>query len=253
MALKYKTRAFVFKKSDINESDRIFSVFTQDYGRLNIFAKAIRKSVSKLRSGVGIFSMSDIEFIQGKNKKTLTETKLLEKFGSLTQDLEKFRVVNKIGEVLDNFLEGQEKDEAIFNLINETFIKLNSLEIGKIPTGNPPMGIKWKLEILYDYFLWNFLSFLGYKPEVYKCASCRGKLNPYNLYFSNKTGGVICKKCLGHDALSQRINSDIVKLLRLIFKNDWQVLSKLKIESSSQKLFQKISNEYCSYNSFKNS
>ena len=71
MTLKYKTKALVFKKTDRNESDRVFSVFTENFGRLDIFAKAIRKNVSKLRSGIDIFFISDIEFIQGKNRKTL--------------------------------------------------------------------------------------------------------------------------------------------------------------------------------------
>jgi len=38
-----------------------------------------------------------------------------------------------------------------------------------------------------------------------------------------------------------------VKILRLIFKKDWQVLSKLKIEADSQKLFKEVSNDYYFY------
>lgn len=43
MTVHYKTKGFVFKKNDANESNRIFSIFTADFGRLDIFAKAIRK------------------------------------------------------------------------------------------------------------------------------------------------------------------------------------------------------------------
>ena len=82
MTTRYKTRAFVFKKNDVNESDRVFSVFTDDFGRLDIFAKAIRKNVSKLRSGIDIFFFSEIEFIQGKNRKTLTDAVLKDKFNN---------------------------------------------------------------------------------------------------------------------------------------------------------------------------
>ena len=92
---------------------------------LDIFAKAIRKTVSKLRGGIDIFFMSEIEFIQGKNRKTLTDAVALEKFNNVSQDLERFQTANGIGEVLDNFIKGEEKDKDIFNLLNETFIKLN--------------------------------------------------------------------------------------------------------------------------------
>jgi DNA repair protein RecO (recombination protein O) len=245
MTTHYKTRAFIFKKNDMNESDRIFSVFTDDFGRLDIFAKAIRKSISKLRSGIDIFFMSEIEFIQGKRKKTLTDAATTEKFDNIYQDLDKFKIANRIGEVLDNFIKGEQKDKDLFNLLNEVFYKLNDQNLNNK-----------KYALLYYYFLWNVLSLLGYCPEVQKCNICQSKLNPYGIYFSDRLGGIICKKCLGHDASAEKINSDIAKILRLIFKKEWHILSKLKIEPASQNLFQKISDNYYFYilssHSFKN-
>lgn len=245
MTTRYKTQALVFRKNNSNESDRIFSVFSDDFGRLDIFAKAIRKTVSKLRGGIDIFFMSEIEFIQGKNRKTLTDAVALEKFNNVSQDLERFQTANGIGEVLDNFIKGEEKDKDIFNLLNETFIKLNDRNLKTK-----------KCALAYYYFLWNALFLLGYCPEVEKCNICQGKLNPYNIYFSNKSGGIICKKCLSQDGDAQKISSDIVKILRLIFKKEWQILSKLKIELSSQKMLKEISDNYYLYtlssHSFKN-
>ena len=165
-----------------------FSVFTEDFGRLDVFAKAIRKSKSKLRGGIDIFLMSEIEFIQGKNKKTLTDASIIEKFISLPCDLEKFKIANSIGQILDNFITGEEKDRGIFDLLKETFYKLDA------QSSNREKGV-----FIYDYFLWNTLSLLGYRPEVQKCNICQQKLNPYNIYFSNREGGIICKKCLRQD------------------------------------------------------
>lgn len=245
MTTRYKTRAFVFKKNDVNESDRSFSVFTDDFGRLDIYAKAIRKNISKLRSGIDIFFLSEIEFIQGKNKKTLTDAVVIEKFDNVAKDLEKFKTASRISGILDNFIKGEEKDGGIFNLLGEALRKLNedNLNVNKCA-------------LVYIYFLWNALSVLGYRPEVQKCNACQQKLNPYNIYFSDKLGGVICNKCLGQDTLARKINSDIVKVLRLIFIRDWQVISRLKVESYSQKMLTEISENYYSYilsgHSFKN-
>ena len=92
-----------------------------------------------------------------------------------------------------------------------------------------------------------FFILQGYKSEVNVCAVCKDKFNPYNIYFSSKEGGVICKKCLRLDPKSQKINSDIVKILRLIFKKDWQTLSKLKVEKKSVDEFAQISEDYYLY------
>jgi DNA repair protein RecO (recombination protein O) len=227
MAVRYKTRGFVFKKEDRGESDRVFSIFTDDFGRLDIFAKAIRKNNSKLRGGIDNFFVSEIEFIQGKNKKTLTDAVAIKKFNTFSIDLEKFKTVNGIGEILENFIKGQEKDEKVFMLLWEVMEKINTQER--------------RHPLIYYYFLWNTLSLLGYHPEVQNCASCHEKLTPYNIFFSNKCGGTICKKCLGQEDKAQEINSDVVKILRLILKKDWQIISKLKIKSDSQKLLTEIS------------
>jgi len=230
MTTRYKTKAFVFRKNNINESDRVFSVFTDCFGRLDIFAKAIRKSTSKLKSGIDIFFMSEIEFIQGKNRKTLTDASTIEKFDNVCQDQEKFETANRISEVLNDFIKGEEKDNEVFELLTDFF---NKLDNGSLKIKNHRLA--------FQYFFWNFISLQGYRLQVDNCAICTSKLNPYNIYFSNKEGGVVCKKCSVTDKSLKRINSDIVKILRLIFRKDWRTISKLKIEPSSQQLLEEVS------------
>ena len=236
MATKYKTRGFVFRKYDRSEFDQSFSVFTQNFGRLELNGRAIRKTISKLRANVDLFFLSELEFIQGRNAKTLTDVKALEKFNNIFQDLDRFKMANKIGEIFDSFVRGQEKDENLFDLLTKTFVELNNVQIGG-----------FKLQVLYYYFLWSALSYFGYCPEVQKCNVCRQKLNPYSVYFSDKLGGAVCKKCLAHDGAAVKINSDIIKILRLIFEKKWEIIRKLKIEPNSHVLFQKISDNYYLY------
>jgi DNA repair protein RecO (recombination protein O) len=234
VAIRYKTQAFVFQKNDVNDSDRIFSIFSDNYGRFDVFAKAARKISSKLRCGINVFSLSDIEFIQGKNRKTLTDSSIKEKFGNIPQNPEKFEVANKIGKVLHNFVKGEEKDDGIFNLLNEVFSELNDNK-------------KDRADFLYYYFVWNFLALQGYGPEVINCAECKGKLLPYGIYFSFKDGGIICKDCFSPDKSAQKINSDVVKILRIILRRDWHMISKIKIGPGSRNLLGDISKKYCSY------
>lgn len=235
MTTKYCTKAFILQKNDKDESDRIFSIFSNDFGRLDIFAKAIRKSKSKLRGGIDIFYLSAIEFVQGKNRKTLTDASVIKKFDKILSNVEKFRVANAIGEILENFIKGEEKDSAIFDLINDVIEELNGKNFDN------------KIDLLYYYFLWNTLSILGYHPNVKDCVACHKKLNPHKIYFSESLGGALCEKCLTHCNNSLEVNSDIIKMIRLMFKKEWRIVSKLKIEATSEKLFKKISDNYYLY------
>ncbi|MEK7658398.1 MAG: DNA repair protein RecO [Patescibacteria group bacterium] len=246
MAVHYRTKGLIFKENNWAEADKVFSIFTCDFGRLEVFAKAIRKITSKLRGGIEIFSLSEIEFIQGKNRKTLTDAVFINNFNNIAHDLEKLRIASKVIQALDNFVKGQEKDEKIWNLIIDIFEKINS-----------PLLSQEKYQLTYYYFIWNFFSILGYKPEVSKCAICQKKLNPYNLYFCNQEGGIICKNCFSKKRDVKKINSSIVKVLRLFFKKDWQTIQKLKIEFSLINLLKEVSEDYYLYllssHSFKDS
>src|SRR3989344_8727154 len=107
MTTYYKTKGFVLKKNDRSEADRIFTIFTDDFGKIEIRARAIRKITSKLRAGIDVFYFSEVEFIQRKNHKTLTDAVAIEK-NDCSQNFEKMIIYNKIAEVLDKFIKGQE-------------------------------------------------------------------------------------------------------------------------------------------------
>ena len=224
MFIHYRTQSFILKKIDRGEVDRIFTIYTKDFGKLELLAKAERKIKSKLRGGLELFYLSEIEFIQGKTHKTLTDAILIDKFKNLRRDLKRLAIAYKISEVLDNLVKDQEPDEKIWQLLNEVFSKLNSLEIKNS-----------KLEILYHYFLWNLLSILGYQPELYNCSLCQKKVTPEKLYFSQKEGGLICPSCFRKIGVpsgsGQEVKPETIKILRIILKKDWPTLSKLKIEA----------------------
>jgi DNA repair protein RecO (recombination protein O) len=236
MFIHYRTKGIIFKKEDRGEADQLFTFYTEDFGRLEILGRAIRKISSKLRSGAELFYLSEIEFIQGKTHKTLTDAISIEKFKNLRKDLKRLSIAYKISEVLDNLVKGQEPDEKIWQLLNEVFQKLNSLSL-----------VISHLSLLYYYFLWNLLSILGYRPELYSCSLCQKKLRPENLYFSPAEGGIICQKCFLKAKSPQAISPETIKLLRLILKKDWPTLSKLKFELKYIKSLELVSKNYFSF------
>ena len=235
MALHYRTCGFVIKKKDIGEADRVFTIFSQDFGKIKVIGKAIRKIASKLKSGIDIFCLSEIEFIQGKVYKTLTDAIVLKKLKNIEKNLIRFKVFHKIAESFD-LLRTEEKDEELWSLLNETFKKLEKDSL-----------LIEEYLLIYYYFLWNLFSILGYKPELFHCVICQKKLNPNNLYFSSDEGGVICDLCLNKAKDTTKINSDLVKILRLILEKDWKTITKLKIQFFSSKLFKKVSEDYYSH------
>jgi len=236
MAIHYRTQGFILKKEDRGEADQLFTTYTKDFGEFEILGKAIRKIRSKLRGGAETFYLSEIEFIQGKTHKTLTDAILINNFQNIRKDLNKLSIASKISEVLNRLVKGQEPDPKIWQLLNETFQGLNNW---KLKTEN------W--ELIYYYFLWNLLSILGYQPEFYNCSLCQKKLIPGKLYFSSKEGGIICQECFKKIEKAEKIDINTVKILRLFLQKKWDIVKRLKLESSYLEVLKNISENYLNY------
>jgi len=236
MAVHYRTQGFILEKSDLREADQLFDVYTEDFGKLRILGRAIRKIKSKLRSGAELFYLSEVEFIQGRSYKTLTDAITIEKFKNVRNDLGKLKVAYQIFEVANSLIKGQEKDERIWNLLNEVFEKLNNYSL---PTTH--------YSLIHHYFLWNLLSILGYQIDFYNCVLCQKKLFPQKLYFSSEEGGIICSECLKKIENKKEISLETIKILRIFLKKDWQTLLKLKITDFHKESLESVSENYFSY------
>lgn len=206
----------------------MFTIYTEDFGKLILLAKAERKINSKLRAGLELFYLSEIEFIQGKAQKTLTDAILIESFAQIRQDLDKLKTACRISETLDDLVKGEEQERGIWRLIAETFGLLD----------------KWKSGLIYYYFLWNFLSVLGYQLELHDCIFCQRTIKPADIYLSFEEGGLICNLCAKKIKKLEKVDADIVKIIRIMLKKDLKTLKRLKAKEETLKSFEKLSNRY---------
>lgn len=207
MFVHYRTQGLIFKKEDRGEADQLFTVFTKDFGRLEILGKGIRKIKSKLRSGAELFYLSEIEFIQGKTYKTLTDAILIDNFQNLRKNLIKLALAYRISEVLDNLVKDQEKDEKIWDLLEEVFQKLNTSQLKTK-----------KYKLFYYYFFWNLISLLGWRPRLEERLVGETKISP-----------------------------EMTKILKVILKKDLVTLLKLKLEPDHWNQLRSLSGNYLNY------
>lgn len=239
MFTRYRTKGFIFGKRDFRESDRIFSIFTQDFGSLEVLAKGERKITSKLRTALELFYLSEIEFIQGKTHKTLTDASGKEKFRNIRTNFKKLKVTFRILGILEKFLKFTQPDGRIWNLIIIIFKELNNCET----PGNT---------LCYYYFLWNFLSILGYQPELNSCVLCQEKLKEGEFNFSFKEGGIVCQNCFRKMDLKEKeciskINLEVLKILKIFLTENISILKKIKITQEERKSLKIFSNNFLSF------
>lgn len=223
------TQGVVIGEREMGEADRLFSLYTEKFGKISVSGRSIRKIKAKLRGGLQILHYVSLEFIQGKNFYIATDAILRRNFADLDPNPKKFRAALYISNLLDNLIRGEEKEKRIWNLFLET---LNDFRFAKN-----------ELEILIRNFEWNLLLLLGFKPELYRCVGCENKIKSGKFYFSAKEGGIICEKCvakIGKDYLKE-ISRDAIKILRLILSQRKDILIKLRKEPLLERELKEIS------------
>lgn len=235
---RQRTFGFIFKEKEFGETNKIFSIFSKDFGRIEILGKGIRKITSKLRSATEPFSLSQLEFVEGKFQKILVGAQTLKRFKNLKKDLKKLSIAFKISEVLDSLVKGEEKDERIYHLIIEVFSRLD-------------LSFFKNERVLYPYFFWQLVSFLGYKPNLDFCLFCKRK-SGLNFYFDFFWGGLICEKCARNVKMGKSIDKNSLKLLNLLLKGNLEILERLKIEKETLNLVSSLSQDYFKFLSEKN-
>ena len=251
----YRTLGFFLKKENRGEADQLLTIFTKDFGKLKVLGRAIRKVKSKLRAGAELFLLSEIEFIQGKTYKTLTDTILIDKYNGIRKSVEKMDCAYQIMDAVDSLMIAREQDENIWKLLNETFQKLDNQKTGSLPPWSRfqrDYSGKNSLRTIYYFFLWNFFSVLGYEVELYSCVICQKKLRPEVFWFLPNQGGIVCSKCFKsikkeENEEVKKINISTAKVLRIIIDGNWNILKRLKTKEEDKRNLKEISYLYLSF------
>lgn len=231
----FKTDAIVIREQEIGEADKLFTLYTEKFGKIEVLGKGIRKIKAKLKGGLQILNYISLEFVKGKNFFIATDAVLKDDFFEMKKEIKTFRMGLYICALLSNLIKGEEKDEKIWKLSVET---LNNLQ----PT----------VDILYlalRYFEWNILSYMGFRPELYHCIFCRGKVRNGKFHFSAKGGGLVCKECYERNVKDnlKKISSDTIKILRLVLSLNKNILKRLRIEKFQEKELKEISKYFLEY------
>lgn len=104
--------------ADFGEADRIYNIYTKDFGKISVLARGSRLEKSKLRAHLGLYSLIRLSFIEGKEFMRLTDAEEI-----LRPDYDENIHASLAGAFafVERLIKGQEKDEAVWNLLQNAY------------------------------------------------------------------------------------------------------------------------------------
>jgi len=228
----YQTEAIVLKRSDLNEADRIVTLYTPHRGKIRAIAKGSRRPLSKLAGHLELYTHSIVLIACGRHLDIVSQSQTIDSFVSLREDLEKSVSALYVMEVVDQFTEDGVEDYPVFKLILETLQRL-------VRPGDD--------NLILRYFDLHFLEFVGYRPQLQHCIHCEDDVQPITNFFSASSGGVLCPRCRAIDPTARPISVNALKVLRHLQNGEDWLIDRLKMSRPLAAEMESLSRGYIRY------
>ncbi len=155
----YRTKAYVLRRWNRDESSVLVSLYTEEFGHIQAHAQGIRESYSKLRSSLQMFALISVELVRGKKMWRITNA-IIDTYpwnpGSYQSHVSP--LIARTFSLLERLTPGEESNPEIFRVCGTLYSLANNKEIS--------VEIKDSLEILV---VLRILAYLGYvDAEKYK-------------------------------------------------------------------------------------
>ena len=180
---RYNTQAFVLKNIKYKDSDKIFTLFSKDLGKISAVARGVRKISSKRAGNLDTLNLVSVCIRENSNSfSDIEEVKTLESYKDLKKDLKNSLEAYYIIELVHKSVEEGEGNEDLFKLLKK------SLDM---------MQKNSDCSFVVNYFEMHLMNLLGYKMTLDKCSVCSKKLSKsWEKYsFNVENGSFECENC----------------------------------------------------------
>ena len=169
--------AIILRSRDYKEADQLLTIYTREQGKLTVQVRGVKKTNSKLRGGILLFSQAELVVTAGKAFPIVTGASTITAFASLRSDFVRMSYAGYAAELLDRVISEGPADEELYLFMLQTLQLLEFID--------PWVAVRY-LEL-------KILERMGYPPELTHCQQCGVRLSGEKqraVY-----GGLLCRNC----------------------------------------------------------
>ncbi len=188
----FKVKGLVIKTVDLSESDRIMTLFTDEYGLLSVYANNSRSLKSRYMAAAQMFCYSSYVLYKKGDRFWVREVELIESFFGLRSDIRKLALASYLCELLSDVMTNEQDADSLRLALNVFYAIEHDLA--------PLDRIKAAFEL-------RLVSQIGFMPDLDGCAECG--MTEGEFYLDIIDGTIRCRECREYVAVEQRENGVI--------------------------------------------
>lgn len=181
----FHTTGIVLAVDNTGEGDRRIWLYTEEFGKLELFAKSARRLTSKLSPHIEPFSVADCYVVRGRIDHLAGIERRL-RFSGIEHSFDRLIHAAWGAELVHRLTKPDHPEPRIFSLIVAwlTFVD-------RTPEGNV-------LQRFRAYFVIRLFEYLGYRQEFTHCLRCQTTTGG-EWHFAPGAGGITCRACAHED------------------------------------------------------
>ena len=228
----YKTQAIVLRQRKLGEADKIVTLYTSHGGRVDVVAKGVRRTKSRLAGHVQPLILGSYLVAEGRDLDIVTQAETVEAYPKLRGALERLSRGIYCAELVDRLTPERSEGNPIFRLLQETLGYLDA---------SP------SFDLAVRRFELRLMDQLGYRPALAACAVCDAPLQPQANYWSVSAGGAICPDCADDSLRLAPLSLNALKMLRLIERGGFEEAARVRLSGELALELQTCLGDYVRY------
>ena len=229
---EYQTDAIIIKKIKLAEADRILTLYTTNFGKVEAVAKGVRRPNSKMSGHLELLTFSQVRLARGRNLDTIIGAQTIDSMMALKNDLWLTSYGLYACELINQFTVSHNANPPLFQLFLETLRYIASAT---------------NTELALRYFELHLFDKSGYRPQLQECVNCKNELKPEINSFCSHSGGILCPTCAPDYTNHFPISIDALKILRLFQRSNFEIVKRLKINQDLAQELKSILGNYIRY------
>ncbi len=231
--MKFQTDGLIIKEQNIGESDKLVHVLTKSHGVIKAFARGAKNIKNQKCAPTSLLSYSRLTLYKSRDSYIIGDARILKIFSKLRGDVKKTCLAQYFCELALTICPQEQPAERFLSLV------LNSLYL--ISEG------KRGGELVKPCLEMRLAAMAGYLPDLVMCSEC-GVYAAEEMYFSPRTGDILCGSCHGGAADGRiRLSEAAITALRHTVYSDDDRLFSFTLGEEGLKMLNAASESYIRY------
>lgn len=210
----FSVEAVVLRTDDFGDANRVVTLFTREFGKLETNAYGCRRSRSPLSGATQMFNHISAQLTRGSKVDTIREADIIHFYDALTTDLERLAYASVLFEIVNRMTLPRQPEVATFNLLTSALPALSKR--------NP--------RIASLIGACQFMETSGVQLSFSRCVHCGTDIQG-DAAISLIDGGAVCFNCIDAAQDPRRYPQALRRTFETMLAFDWRDSTKLTFNS----------------------